>query len=90
MPTIDGRTIPKATENSLLIKGFNKPSSLYTAAIGSRKSLIMNKKVITLLVTTYSNICFKPLELLETLDKSLVPKCDNLMNKDNQQPRLFL
>lgn len=42
MPTLDGVTIPIPIENSLLIKGFNKPSYLYIAAIGSRKSLGMN------------------------------------------------
>ena len=46
MPTVEGVTIPEPVENSLLIKGFDRPSYLYISAIGSRKSLIMNKKVM--------------------------------------------
>lgn len=38
MPSLEGLTIPEPIENSLLIKGFNKPSYLYIAAVGSRKS----------------------------------------------------
>jgi hypothetical protein len=32
----------------------------------------------------------KQRELLETLVRLLVPKCDNLIDKDNQQPRLYI
>lgn len=46
MPTLEGVTVPEPIENSLLIKGFDRPSYLYIAAIGSRKSLVLNKKVM--------------------------------------------
>lgn len=46
IPNLQGETIPEPVENSLLIKGFDKPSYLYIAAIGARKSLILNKKVM--------------------------------------------
>ena len=45
-PTLEGETIQEPIENSLLIKGFDRPSYLYIAAIGARKSLVMNKKVM--------------------------------------------
>lgn len=45
-PTIEGITMPVPIENSTLIKGLNKPSYLYIDAVGARKSLVMNKKVM--------------------------------------------
>jgi len=60
-PTITGDTIPIAIENSTMIRGANTPAYYYISAIASRKSLVMNKKVIDILVTTYSNVCFKNL-----------------------------
>jgi hypothetical protein len=45
-PTLQGQTIPITVNNSMLIRGVNKPSYYYVAAIGSRKSLVMNKKVM--------------------------------------------
>lgn len=60
-PDLDGVTIPIPNENSTLIRGSNKPSYVYISGTGARKSLVMNKKVIDILVTTYSDICFKNL-----------------------------
>lgn len=58
-PTLTGETIPKPIENSTILKGLDRPSYLYIDGLGARKSLVMNKKVINILVTTYSNVCFK-------------------------------
>ena len=60
-PSIEGVTIPKPIENSTLLKGLDRPSYLYISAVGARKSLVMNKKVINILVTSHSNVCFKNL-----------------------------
>lgn len=63
-PSIDGKTIPIAIENSTINGGLTKPSYLYIDAIGARKSLLANKKTmgkagyfgkcLTLLVRTIS------------------------------------
>lgn len=45
-PTITGKTIPICNSNSTLIGGLNNPSTLYIAAGGARKSLVMNKTVM--------------------------------------------
>lgn len=45
-PSIDGETIPITINNSILIRGSSTPSYLYLGGLGSRKSLIMNKKVM--------------------------------------------
>lgn len=45
-PSIDGKTIPEPIENSTLLKGLDRPSYLFIDATGSRKSLVMNKKVM--------------------------------------------
>ena len=45
-PTLDGVTIPIPIQNSTLIRGLDRPSYLYIDAMASRKSLIMNKKVM--------------------------------------------
>lgn len=45
-PSIEGVTIPKPIENSTLLKGLDRPSYLYISAVGARKSLVMNKKVM--------------------------------------------
>jgi len=49
-PTITGDTIPIAVENSTMIRGANTPAYYYIASIASRKSLVMNKKVMGWLV----------------------------------------
>lgn len=46
MPTLEGVVIPKVMQNSTIIGGANTPSYHYLSALGSRKSLIMNKKVM--------------------------------------------
>ncbi len=45
-PTITGDTIPIVVENSTMIRGANTPAYYYIASIASRKSLVMNKKVM--------------------------------------------
>lgn len=45
-PSLDGKTIPIAINSNTMIGGLNKVSSLYIDALGARKSLIMNKKVM--------------------------------------------
>ena len=45
-PDLSGVTIPIPISSSTLIGGLNKPSYHYIDAIGARKSLIMNKKVM--------------------------------------------
>lgn len=60
-PSLEGVTIPEPIENSTLLKGLDRPSYLYIDATGARKALVMNKKVINILVTTYSNVCSKNL-----------------------------
>lgn len=45
-PDIDGNVIPVVISNSTLIRGTEKPSEIYTDASGTRKSLILNKKVM--------------------------------------------
>ena len=45
-PTLRGETIPIVMENSTLIGGRNKPSTYYIGSMSSRKSLVMNKKVM--------------------------------------------
>lgn len=59
-PDLDGNVIPITIENSTLIRGLDRPSYFYIDAGAARKSLVMNKKVIDILVTAYSNICLKP------------------------------
>lgn len=55
-PTLTGDTIPIVVENSTMIKGANTPAYYYISAIASRKSLVIN-----LFVTSYSDVCVKPL-----------------------------
>lgn len=45
-PTLQGETIPIPIENSTLIRGADKPSTYFVNAIGSRKSLVLNKKIM--------------------------------------------
>lgn len=45
-PTLDGVTVPLPIENSTILKGLDRASYLYVAALGSRKSLVSNKKVM--------------------------------------------
>lgn len=45
-PDLNGVTIPLPISTSTLIGGLNKPSYHYIDALGARKSLIMNKKVM--------------------------------------------
>lgn len=45
-PTLTGETIPIQVKNSILINGTDRPSYWYINAIGARKSLVMNKKVM--------------------------------------------
>ena len=45
-PSIEGVTIAKPIENSTLLRGLDRPSYLYISAVGSRKALVMNKKVM--------------------------------------------
>ena len=45
-PTLGGETIPWNVDNSTLIRGSDRPSYMYISAISSRKSLVLNKKVI--------------------------------------------
>lgn len=45
-PDLAGITIPLPINSSTLIRGLDKPSSHYIDALGARKSLIMNKKVM--------------------------------------------
>ena len=45
-PDLSGVTIPIPINSNTLIRGLDKPSSLYLDALGARKSLIMNQKVI--------------------------------------------
>lgn len=58
-PTLGGETIPINVDNSTLIRGSDRPSYHYINSIASRKSLVLNKKVINLLVTMYSDIHLK-------------------------------
>lgn len=46
LPSLEGVTIPKPIENNILIRGLDRPSYLYIDAVGARKSLVMNKKVM--------------------------------------------
>jgi hypothetical protein len=45
-PTLNGETIPIAVNNSILRGGANTPATYYISSIGSRKSLVMQKKVM--------------------------------------------
>ena len=45
-PTLTGETVPIPMSNSILIGGPNKPSTYWISAISSRKSLVLNKKVM--------------------------------------------
>ena len=45
-PDLSGVTIPLPINSNTMIRGLNTPSSFYTDALGSRKSLIANKKVM--------------------------------------------
>ena len=45
-PDLTGKTIPVVIQNSTLIRGTDKPSYVYTDGTASRKSLVMNKKVM--------------------------------------------
>ena len=45
-PTISGETISVPISNSLMIGGLDKASYFYIAALGARKSLVMNKLVM--------------------------------------------
>lgn len=45
-PTLEGITVPLPIENSTLIKGIDRPSYHYIDGMGSRKSLVTNKKVM--------------------------------------------
>lgn len=45
-PDLTGKTLPVIVDNSTMIRGADKPSSLFADAMGSRKSLVMNKKVM--------------------------------------------
>lgn len=56
-PDLTGQTIPIPIQNSTLIRGADTPSFHYIDATAARKSLVMNKKVIDILVTTYRKIC---------------------------------
>lgn len=58
-PDLSGVTIPLPINSNTMIRGLNKPSAHYIDALGARKSLITNKKVINILVTIYSDVYFK-------------------------------
>jgi hypothetical protein len=45
-PDLTGKTIPVVIQNSTLIRGTDKPSYAYTDGMASRKSMVMNKKVM--------------------------------------------
>ena len=45
-PDLSGVTIPIPLNSSTLIRGVDRPSAHYVDALGARKSLIMNKKVM--------------------------------------------
>lgn len=45
-PDLNGVTIPIPINSNTMIRGLNKPSAHYIDALGARKSLIMNKKVM--------------------------------------------
>ena len=45
-PTLTGETIPIQVKNSILIGGTDRPSYWLINALGSRKSLVMNKKIM--------------------------------------------
>lgn len=45
-PSLDGKTIPIVINSNTMIGGLNKVSSLYIDALGARKSLIMNKRIM--------------------------------------------
>lgn len=45
-PTLTGETIPLQVKNSILIGGTDRPSYWFINALGARKSLVMNKKVM--------------------------------------------
>ena len=55
-PDLTGQTIPIPIQNSTLIRGADTPSYHFIDAMSSRKSLVMNKKVIDKLVTSYCKI----------------------------------
>ena len=45
-PSLEGKTIPIPIQNSTILGGLDRPSYLYIDAIGARKSLVTNKKVM--------------------------------------------
>jgi hypothetical protein len=45
-PDLNGVTIPVPINSSTMVNGLNKPSAMYIDALGARKSLITNKKVM--------------------------------------------
>lgn len=45
-PTLSGETIPIPVSNSTILRGPDTPAAYYISAISSRKSLVLNKKVI--------------------------------------------
>lgn len=45
-PTLTGETIPIQVKNSILINGTDRPSYWFINALGARKSMVMNKKVM--------------------------------------------
>lgn len=56
-PNISGKTIPTPINSNYLIGGLNTPSSIYIDSSAAVKSMVMNKKVIDILVTTYREVC---------------------------------
>ena len=51
-PTLTGETLPIPIQNSTVYRGLTTPSDLYTDALGARKSLVTNKKVIDDILVT--------------------------------------
>ena len=70
-PTLTGETVPIPMSNSILIGGPNKASTYWISAISSRKSLVLNKKVIKFTCHLTSLIAGNSLELR-------LPKCNNI------------
>lgn len=105
-PTLTGETIPIVNENSTVVGGLSKASTFYIDALGARKSLVTNKKVMgragyfgkivlmlacTLSIsTTVSNCNTKHLVTYDVLNKKVLKKLDGKYYKINDDDDLKL
>lgn len=105
-PTLTGETIPKPIENSTILRGLDRPSYLFIDALGARKSLVMNKKVMgtagyfgksvlllarTLSISSEVSDCgTKHLVSYEITDKKVLNKLNGKYYKLNREDDLML